>query len=295
MRKTILICLLLLAIPAAGLAQGDVLRLSTTTGLEASGLLDVLLPEFKKDTGVEVQVFYKSLGSAIRDAMNGEVDAVLLPDPAQRERLLAKGFGLRQHEVMRGDFLIVGPDADPATARSGDAAACLRKIAASDAVFASCGDDSVAHVREQALWRATGLPLKEEETVLTEQGRTLTFQVVRPEAMSGFVSVGDGVGNTLVFAEEKQAYTLADRATYVRYKYGRPEGLRLESICEGDNLLADPYGLVLVNPEKFSHVRLELAETFSQWLVSGRGQQIIADYRLFGRQLFFPDAKLAGL
>lgn len=293
MRKILLTCLLLLAIPAAALAQGDVLRLSTTTGLEASGLLDVLLPEFKKDTGMEVQIAYKSLGAAIRDAMNGEADAVLLSDPGQQEQLMAKGFGIRKHEVMRGDFLIVGPDTDPAAARSGDAAICLKRIAASGAVFASCGDDSVTHVREQALWRATGLPLKEEEFMLTEGSATLAFRAVRPEGMSGFASVGDGVGNTLVFAEEKQAYTLADRATYVRYKYGRPEGLRLEPICEGDTLLADPYGLVLVNPEKFGHVRLDLAETFSQWLVSGRGQQIIANYRLFGRQLFFPNAKLA--
>jgi tungstate transport system substrate-binding protein len=109
--------------------------------------------------------------------------------------------------------------------------------------------------------------------------------------MKMYMSIGQGMGKTLTFAEEKQGYTLTDRGTYVQYKYGRPEGLDLEPISEGDTTLFNPYGVIPVNPEKHPHVRFDLADTFAKWLVSARGQQVIADYKLLDNQLFFPDAK----
>ncbi len=293
MRKAMLTCLLMLAVFAAAPAWGDALRLSVTTDLEASGLLDVLAPEFKKDMGVDVQVNPGNLGTVIQEAMSGGSDVVFMSDPARQERLVARGFGLQRHEVMSGDFLIVGPDDDPAGAGGADAAACLRAIAASENMFVSRGDGSATHEREKELWKATGLPLQVGKTTLTERGERMTFESVRPEGMAGFLSIGDGMGRALDAAEEKRAYVLTDRVTYVRYKYGRPQGLRLEAVCEGDGRLIESYGIVLVNPEKQPHVRLDLAEIFARWLVSGRGQRIIADYRLFGRRLFLPDSKMA--
>lgn len=277
---------------AAGSALADELRLAVVTGLEASGLPEVLISEFRKDTGADVRVSSGNLGAVMQNVMSGEADAALMSDPARQERLVSRGFAIRRHDVMSGDFLIVGPPGDPAGAANNDAAACLKAIAASG-IFVSRGDGSATHEREQELWKATGLPLKEENIALMERGERLTFASVRPEGMAGFLSIGGGMGMALDTAEEKGGYTLADRVTYVRYKYGRPQGLRLEAVCEGDGRLAEAYGLVLVNPEKQPHVRLDLAESFARWLVSGRGQRVIAEYRLYGRPLFLPDSKMA--
>jgi tungstate transport system substrate-binding protein len=192
---------------------------------------------------------------------------------------------------MYNDFLLIGPAADPAGAKGGDAAAAMKKIAQSDAVFVSRGDDSGTHAKEQELWKDTGLPLKEENAVFKAKDKEVTFKAVHPDQMKGFMSIGQGMGKTLVFAEEKQGYTITDRGTYVQYKYGRQEGLDLEPICEGDTKLFNPYGVIPVNPEKHPHVRFDLAETFAKWLVSERGQSVIAGYKLLDKQLFFPDAK----
>ena len=290
MRK-ILMVFVLVALPAMGLAQDQVLKMSTTTSTESSGLLEVLLPEFKKDTGIDVKVLAKGTGAAIRDGEDGNVDVIFVHDPAREEKFVADGFGTKRYSVMYNDFLLVGPASDPARAKGAGAAEAMRKIAGKDAVFVSRGDDSGTHAKEQELWKAAGLPLKEEDTVFKAKDKEATFKAVRPEQMKGYMSIGQGMGKTLTFAEEKQGYTVTDRGTYVQYKYGRPEGLQLEAISEGDKTLFNPYGVIPVNPAKHPHVRFDLADTFAQWLVSERGQKVIGDYKLLDKQLFFPDAK----
>jgi len=290
MRKLLLVALLL-ALPVVALAQDKVLKMSTTTSTESSGLLDILLPEFKKDTGIDVKVVAKGTGAAIRDGVDGNVDVIFVHDPAREEKFVADGFGTKRYSIMYNDFLIIGPAADPAGAKGKDAAAAMKKIALSEAVFVSRGDDSGTHAKEQELWRAAGLPLTEEDTVFKAKDKEVTFKTVHPEQMKMFMSIGQGMGKTLTFAEEKQGYTITDRGTYVQYKYGRPEGLQLEPICEGDATLFNPYGVIPVNPEKHPHVRFDLADTFAKWLASARGQKVIADYKLLDKQLFFPDAK----
>lgn len=290
MRKFMLICLLLV-VPTLAMSQDKVLKMSTTTSTEASGLLDVLLPEFKKDTGIDVKVVAKGTGAAIRDGVDGNVDVIFVHDPAREEKFVADGFGTKRYAVMYNDFLIIGPASDPAGAKESDAAASMKKIAGSEAVFVSRGDDSGTHAKEQELWQSTGLPLVEEETLFKAKDKEVTIKAVRPEGMKLFMSIGQGMGKTLVFAEEKQGYTITDRGTYVQYKYGRPEGLDLEPICEGDVTLFNPYGVIPVNPEKHPHVRFDLADSFAQWLVSERGQKVIGDYKLLDKQLFFPDAQ----
>ena len=289
--KKILVLFLLLAVPGLVFAQDKVLKMSTTTSTQSSGLLDVLLPEFKKDTGIEVKVVAKGTGAAIRDGVDGNVDVIFVHDPVREEKFVADGFGTKRYYVMYNDFLIIGPAADPAGAKSADAAQSMKKIAMSEAVFVSRGDDSGTHAKEQALWKATGLPLKEEDTIFKGKTKEVTFKAVHPEGMKMYMSIGQGMGKTLTFTEEKQGYTITDRGTYVQYKYGRPEGLDLEPISEGDKTLFNPYGVIPVNPEKHPHVRFDLADTFANWVVSERGQKVIGDYKLLDKQLFFPDAK----
>ena len=292
MRKFgLMVAVMLFALPMMAGAQDKVLKMSTTTSTESSGLLDVLLPEFKKDTGIEVKIVAKGTGAAIRDGVDGNVDVIFVHDPAREEKFVTDGFGTKRYYVMYNDFLLIGPAVDPAGAKGGDAAAAMKKIAQSDAVFVSRGDDSGTHAKEQELWKDTGLPLKEENAVFKAKDKEVTFKTVHPDQMQGFMSIGQGMGKTLVFAEEKQGYTITDRGTYVQYKYGRQEGLDLEPICEGDTKLFNPYGVIPVNPKKHPHVRFDLAETFATWLVSERGQSVIAGYKLLDKQLFFPDAK----
>lgn len=289
--KKLVMLLVLLAVPGLVFAQDKVLKMSTTTSTQSSGLLDVLLPEFKKDTGIEVKVVAKGTGAAIRDGVDGNVDVIFVHDPAREEKFVADGYGTKRYYVMYNDFLLIGPAADPAGAKSPDATEAMKKIAMSEAVFVSRGDDSGTHAKEQELWKATGLPLKEEDTIFKGKDKEVTFKAVHPEGMKMFMSIGQGMGKTLTFAEEKQGYTITDRGTYVQYKYGRPEGLDLEPISEGDTTLFNPYGVIPVNPEKHPHVRFDLADTFAKWLVSERGQKVIGDYKLLDKQLFFPDAK----
>ena len=289
--KKLVVLLLVLAVPGMAFAQDKILKMSTTTSTESSGLLDVLLPEFKKDTGIEVKVVAKGTGAAIRDGVDGNVDVIFVHDPAREDKFVADGFGTKRYYVMYNDFLLIGPAADPVGAKSADATEAMKKIAMSEAVFVSRGDDSGTHAKEQELWKATGLPLKEEDTIFKAKDKEVTFKAVHPEGMKMFMSIGQGMGKTLTFAEEKQGYTITDRGTYVQYKYGRPEGLDLEPISEGDKTLFNPYGVIPVNPEKHPHVRFDLADTFAKWLVSERGQKVIADYKLLDKQLFFPDAK----
>lgn len=291
MKRIMFVLAIFLSVPALLCAEDKVLNMSTTTSTESSGLLDVLLPEFKKDTGIDVKVVAKGTGAAIRDGVDGNVDVIFVHDPAREEKFVADGFGTKRYYVMYNDFLLIGPAKDPAGAKGTNAAAAMKKIAQSDAIFVSRGDDSGTHAKEQELWKESGLALKEENTVFKAKDKEVTFKAVHPESMKGFMSIGQGMGKTLVFAEEKQGYTITDRGTYVQYKYGRPEGLQLEPICEGDPTLFNPYGVIPVNPAKHPHVRHDLADAFAQWLVSPRGQKVIADYKLLDKQLFFPDAK----
>ncbi|NQU64252.1 MAG: substrate-binding domain-containing protein, partial [SAR324 cluster bacterium] len=192
--------------------------------------------------------------------------------------------------VMHNDFVILGPAADKAGITGiHDASSALKKIASSGALFVSRGDDSGTHSKEQFLWKQTGLKIKTGTSVLSAKGKSKSIRFTQPEG-NWYYSLGQGMGKVLTFADEKQAYTLADRGTYIKYKFGRKQGLGLEVLCEGDQLLYNPYGVIPVNPEKHPHVKFKLANQFAEWIVSSKAQQLIANYRLEGKQLFFPDA-----
>lgn len=273
-------------------AADKVLTMSTTTSTQASGLLDVLLPEFKSDTGIAVKVIAKGTGAAIRDGMDGNVDIIFVHAQAREEKFVAEGYGTKRYAVMHNDFIVIGPNDDPAAvSKAADVYAGLKSIAAAKAEFISRGDDSGTHTKEQFLWKKSGVKVVTNKREIIKKGEKVAVEFNEPaDSADWYKSIGQGMGKTLTYADEKGAYTITDRGTYIKYKYGKTPPIELSILSEGSEALANPYGIIPVNPKKFDHVKYDLAETFAQWLTSGRGQKLIGDYRLLDKQLFYPDA-----
>lgn len=285
--------LLVLWLGAFNVWAGDkILKMSTTTSTQASGLLDVLLPEVEKDTGIQVKVIAKGTGAAIRDGMDGNVDVIFVHAKAREEKFVEEGYGTKRYAVMHNDFVILGPVKDPAGIKDLiSAAQALEKIANAKASFISRGDDSGTHTKEQALWKAAGLPLEKKTSTIVKKGQKREVTHIQPAGPGAwYLSIGQGMGKALTVADEKQAYIMADRGTFIKYKFGRDVPIELDVLCEGDPALANPYGVIPISPKKHPHVKYDLAKEFAQWLVSGRGQSVINGYRLLGKQLFYPDA-----
>ena len=288
------LCTVLILGLLSTMAFGDekIIKMSTTTSTQASGLLDVLLPELGKDTGIKVKVIAKGTGAAIRDGMDGNVDVIFVHAKAREEKFVAEGYGTERYAVMHNDFVILGPAKDPAGIQGEKKAVeALKKIAGAKAAFVSRGDDSGTHTKEQQMWKASGLPLDRKTSTIVKKGNRRKVTFSHPVGLGQwYLSVGQGMGKALTFADEKQAYIMADRGTYIKYKFGRDVPIELDILCEGDPALANPYGVIPINPKKHPHVKYDLAKEFAQWLVSGRGQSMINGYRLLGKQLFYPDA-----
>ena len=274
------------------LGADKILKMSTTTSTENSGLLDVLLPQLEKDTGIRVKVIAKGTGAAIKDGMDGNVDVIFVHAKAREKKFVKDGYGAYRLGVMHNDFVILGPAGDPAKIKGMSyAATALKAIAEARARFVSRGDDSGTHTKEQALWKAIGVPLITKSTEIVKKGKKRSISFQHPEGLGQwYLSIGQGMGKALTYAEEKQAYILADRGTYLKYKYGRKQGLDLDILCEGDPKLHNPYGIIPINTKKYSHVKFELADRFAKWLVSHKAQALIAHYKIQGQQAFFPDA-----
>ncbi|MGB5745350.1 MAG: substrate-binding domain-containing protein [Desulfobacterales bacterium] len=277
------------------MAVGDekIIKMSTTTSTQASGLLDMLLPELEKDTGIKVKVIAKGTGAAIRDGMDGNVDVIFVHAKAREEAFVKDGYGTKRYAVMHNDFVILGPEKDPAGIRGlNSATEALKKVVNAKAPFISRGDDSGTHTKEQALWQATGLPLGKKTQTIMKKGKKSEVSFLHPQGLGQwYLSIGQGMGKALTVADEKQAYILADRGTFIKYKFGRDVPIDLDVLCEGDPALANPYGVIPINPQKHPHVKYDLAEEFAQWMVSEKGQSMINGYRLLGKQLFYPDAQ----
>lgn len=287
---TMSVLFLCFMLPGLALSGDKVLKMSTTTSTQASGLLDILLPEFTKDTNIVVKVIAKGTGAAIRDGIDGNVDIIFVHAKEREEKFVNDGFGTKRYPVMHNDFVVLGPLSDPAGIKGcAVAAEALQKIAAASAVFVSRGDDSGTHTKEQDLWKVSGLPLEKGTQTIVAKGVEKQVNFERPVG-DWYLSIGQGMGKALTVADEKQAYILADRGTYIKYKFGRDIPLELEVLCEGDATLANPYGIIPVNPAKHPHVKNDLAMQFTTWITSARGQKLIGDYRLLGKQLFYPDA-----
>ncbi len=246
-------------------AQAETIKLATTTSTDNSGLLEVLLPAFTRKHGIEVKVIAVGTGRAIKHGENGDVDVILVHARAAEDKFVADGFGVNRRDLMHNDFVIIGPAGDPAGIKgSKDAAQALQKIAASGSFFVSRGDDSGTHKKEKQLWQSAGV----------EPGGTW------------YLSAGQGMGAVLNIANEKQAYAMSDRATYLAYR----NRLELPVLVEGDKRLSNPYGVIAVNPAKHPHVKHAQAMKFIEWLTSEEGQRIIGNFKKEGEVLFHPDA-----
>lgn len=275
----------------SGWSRDSILTMSTTTSTQSSGLLDILLPEFKKDTGIQIKVIAKGTGAAIRDGMDGNVDVIFVHAKGREEKFVKDGFGTRRYPVMHNDFVLVGPRKDPAGIRGEtNAVDALKKIAEKKSLFVSRGDDSGTHTKEQALWADSGIKLVENTRTIVKKGKMKKITSKWPAGSEDwYLSIGQGMGKVLTYADEKQAYTLSDRGTYIKYRYGKTPPVELEILVEGDKNMANPYGIIPVNPEKYPQAKYEVAMQFVQWLTGPRGQKLIGDYRLEGKQLFYPD------
>ncbi len=279
-----------LAVSAPFACAAESIKMSTTTSTRDSGLLDTLLPEFKKDTGIEVMVIAKGTGAAIRDGVDGNVDVIFVHDPEREKKFVADGYGTKRYEVMHNDFVLLGPAKDPAGVKGQKSVLeALKRIAAKKAPFISRGDDSGTHAKELELWKKTGLPLAKSSQTMKKGGKDVTVSYEVPQG-PWYLSIGQGMGKTLLMAEEKQGYTLSDRGTFIQQKFGKKPPIALEIVLEGDTGLFNPYGVIPVNPQKHPSAKTGPATKFAEWLVSKRGQECIARYKLEGKQLFFPDA-----
>ena len=255
------------ALPAG--AQDEAVLVQSTTSTQASGLYDHLLPKFEEDTGIHVNVVAVGTGQAIKNAMNCDGDVLLVHARPAEQTFVEEGYGVERHDLMYNDFVIVGPESDPAgIAGIADAAAALEKAAEEEALFASRGDDSGTHKKEMALWADTDFD---------------------PTAASGkwYRETGSGMGATLNAAVGMDAYVMTDRATWISFENKGD----FEILVEGDEDLFNQYGVILVSPERCPSGNAEAARTFVDWLLSEEGQEAIGSYELQGEQLFTPNAK----
>jgi tungstate transport system substrate-binding protein len=250
-------------------AAARTIKLATTTSTDNSGLLAELLPPFRAKYGVEVQVIAVGTGKAIKHGENGDVDVILVHARGAEDRFMEAGFGVNRRDVMHNDFVVLGPASDPAGIKGlGDVAEALQKLALAKSYFVSRGDDSGTHKKEMTLWSAAGI----------EPGG------------NWYLPAGQGMGAVLTIANEKGAYTMTDRGTYLAFR----DKLQLQVLVEGDKRLFNPYGVIAVNPAKHGHVNYVDALTFIGWLTSPEGQGIIGGFEKGGEALFTPDAIEAG-
>lgn len=272
--KTLLFILLLSLLFGCSKAEQpseepQTLILATTTSTENSGLLEFLLPAFEQEYNVQIDVVAVGTGQALQLGEDGNADVLMVHARSREDAFMAAGHGIRREDLMYNDFVIVGPATDPAgVSGTHDVVAGLKTIAEAEETFISRGDDSGTHIKELSIWEKAGiLP-----------------------AGDWYIAAGQGMGAVLTMADEQQAYTLTDRATYLARTL---EGIDLVIVIKDDPLLFNPYGIIAINPDKGDHIQAELANTFIDWLISIPAQEMIAKFGVdkFGMPLFTPDSR----
>ena len=253
-------------------AQEKSIVVASTTSTQDSGLFGYILPIFKAKTGIDVKVVAQGTGQALDTARRGDADVVFVHAKPAEEKFLSEGFGVKRYPVMYNDFILVGPKGDPAGIKgSKDIVAALGAIKAKGADFISRGDKSGTHQAELNLWKVAGIDIAKDKG-------------------PWYKEIGQGMGAALNTASASNAYVLADRGTWLSFK-NRGD---LAIVVEGDKRLFNQYGVMLVNPEKHPSVKKDLGQQLIDWLVSAEGQKAIADYKINGEQLFYPNANDSG-
>lgn len=240
--------------------------MASTTSTEQSGLFPFLLPEFKKATGIDVKVVAVGTGQAIDMGRRGDADVLFVHDQVAEEKVVAEGFAIKRYPVMYNDFVLIGPAADPAGVKGKDIVEALKKLSTSSVSFISRGDKSGTNAAELRYWKAAGID--------------------SPSSFANYKACGCGMGPALNIAASAGSYVLSDRGTWLNFK-NRAD---LAVLVEGDSKLFNQYGVMVVNPAKHPHVKAIEAQKFVDWVTSPAGQTVIANYKINGQQLFFPNA-----
>jgi len=254
-------------------AQDKSIVVASTTSTQDSGLFSHILPLFKAKTGIDVKVVAQGTGQALDTGRRGDADVLFVHAKAQEEKFVTDGFGVKRYPVMYNDFVLIGPKSDPAGIKGmTDVAEALKAIKSKGAPFISRGDRSGTHIAELDLWKTAGIDIGKDKG-------------------PWYKEIGQGMGAALNTASAANAYVLADRGTWLSFK-NRGD---LDILVAGDKRLFNQYGVILVNPEKHPHVKKALGQAFIDWLVSPEGQKAIADYKINGQELFFPNANVPGV
>ena len=268
MRLILAFVLNVLALSSAS-AEPEFLTIASTTSTDHSGLYDYLLPLYEKKAGVRFRVVAVGTGQAIRNAMRGDADLLIVHHRESEDRFVAEGYGLQRDDLMYNQFVLIGPSEDPAKAADAESITdALRRVSRSGSTFVSRGDDSGTHKRELELWAKADVQ-------------------VRPASGSWYWEAGAGMGPTLNTATARNAYVLSDGATWAAF--GNRQNLTV--LHQGDPLMHNQYGIIVINPDRHPHVKRELAQEFAAWLLSEDGQQAVADFEINGEQVFFPNAR----
>jgi tungstate transport system substrate-binding protein len=264
---TLTVALAILLWGTAVLAASKTIILATTTSTQDSGLLDVLVPLFEKESGFQVKTISVGSGQAMKMGEKGEADVLLVHSPDAEKKFMTDGFGFSRRLVMHNDFIVVGPAADPAKIKGASAADAMKRIAQSGTIFVSRGDNSGTHAKEKGLWKGAS---------------------INPEGQKWYQQTGLGMGQTLNVAAEKKGYTITDRATYLSLK----KGLGLEILVEGDSKLLNIYHVIELNATKSPKINAQGGKAFADFMVAKKTQEIIGRFGVdkFGAPLFFPDA-----
>jgi tungstate transport system substrate-binding protein len=271
LRLTILGALVALLTLSPAQAQEKLIVVATTTSAQDSGLFGHILPMFKAKTGIDVSILAKGTGQALDAARRGDADVVFVHAKAEEEKFIADGFGVKRYPVMYNDFVLVGPNSDPAGIKGmSDVVVAFQAIRAKLAPFISRGDHSGTYIRELDLWKEAGVDIAKEKGVWCKEA-------------------GRGMKATLHIASASNAYVLSDRGTWISFK-NRGE---LDIVVQGDKRLFNQYDVILVNPAKNSHVKADLGQTFIDWLTSREGKNAIAGYKVEGQQLFVPNFNMS--
>jgi len=267
----LLIAAVLLALTTLSIASDKSLMMATTTSTDDTGLLEYLIPHFEQETGIALKWTATGTGKALKLGENCDVDVLLVHAPAAEKTFIEKGYGKDRREIMYNDFVIIGPDSDPAGIKGKSLTDALAAVKSHTAPFMSRGDDSGTHKKEKLLWKDAG--------------------IVLPDTESWYIQTGQGMLATINMAQEKNGYTMTDRGTYIKYQDTQGGNAPLKVLVEGDKILLNQYSVLTLDPKNCPKAKYDLALKFSDWMASAAGQKLIGDFRLLGQKLFIPNAK----
>jgi tungstate transport system substrate-binding protein len=253
-------------------AENGMLMMATTTSTDNTGLLDYLAPKFKEATGIELKWTATGTGKALKLGENCDVDILMVHAPPAEKKFVADGFGTDRREVMYNDFVIIGPAADAAGIKGQSIKEALQTIRDKQAVFVSRGDNSGTHKKELSLWKAVDMPVPEKE--------------------GWYVQTGQGMLATINVAAERSGYTMTDRGTYIKYEDNLKGNPLLKILVEGDAVLLNQYSLIAIDQKHCSQAKYETAKQFIEWITGPETQQLIKEFKLLGKPLFTPNAKM---